>query len=285
MDDQVIPASDTPETHHSRVGGKSRDKKPIFIIGGIIAVIGVALFSYILGSKNSNTNTSNEPSPTPQITTPATTTPTPVDEEPSGTPTTSITPTKKPTITPTPSPTPTPIIKTKVISSTASLDGFRSSNNGGNDAVEVRAGRNENLVTRGFVSFSLTDIPSGSTITEATLRLYQGQIIGNPYGVGGSIKLDHLNYGDSLDSSDYGMAALVSSFVTLTSNATVEWKDALVTTQLKDDVANARSRSQYRIHFTTENTGGNVTGDFAYFESADNNMGTGNTPQLVVKYY
>src|SRR4030042_1973423 len=125
---------------------------------------------------------------------------------------------------------------------------------------------------RGFVSFDISDIPSGATISEATLRLYQVKTEGNPYGVsvGGKLNIDHLTYGDSLDNSDYAMAALTSNFVVLTNNSVVEWKDANVKTELKDDISNARSRSQYRIHFETENVGGDSTGDFAYFESSEN---------------
>ena len=221
----------------------------------------------------------------------------PTEEEPSEeesvaeaqSPTVPPTPTTVPGLTgsptSTPSPTPTPIIKTKTISSSASVDGFRSSNGGGNDAIDIRAGRNQFLVTRGFVSFDLSSIPSGSTITKATLRLYQTKTESNPYGIGGNLLVDHLNYGVTLDNADYASAALLSSFATLTNNTTVEWKDATVTSEVQDDVDNGRERSQYRIHFATENKGGDVTGDFAYFEAAENTEGTGNTPELVVKYY
>ncbi len=141
------------------------------------------------------------------------------------------------------------------------------------------------MVTRGFVSFNLADIPEGVTITKATLRLYQTKTVGNPYGVGGNLKVDHLTYGNSLEDADYAAAALLSSFATLTNNDSVEWKDVDVTEALKNDVSENRSRSQFRIHFEIENTGGDVTGDFAYFEAADDSEGTGNTPQLVVNYY
>jgi len=285
MDDaHVIKASGENEVGGNKAPDKDfRNKKVVWIVMGVVAVSAIALFSYFLGVRENGST--GKVSATPTISPAPTPTPNPTPEQDENSKETTLTPTKKPTSTPTASPTPTPVVKVKVLSSSAELDGFRSSNNGGNSNLEIRAGRNENLVTRGFASFSLADIPSGSTITEATLRLYQAQIIGNPYGVGGSVKIDHLNFGDSLDSSDYSMAALLSNFSTLTSNATLEWKDAPVTDQLKDDIANARPRSQYRIHFSTENIGGNVTGDFAYFESADNNMGTGNTPQLIVKYY
>lgn len=182
-------------------------------------------------------------------------------------------------------PTQTPLTKTKTLAPISELDGFRSSNNDGNNTLDIRTGRNVNLVSRGFISFDLGDIPKSATIQEATLRLYQAKVVGNAYTEGGKIETDHLTYGDSLDKTDYAMPALTSSFIVLSNNTNTEWKEADVTDGLKDDVANARSMSQYRIHFETENTGGNVAGDFAYFESADNSEGTGNIPQLVVKYY
>ena len=77
----------------------------------------------------------------------------------------------------------------------------------------------------------------------------------------------------------------MANFTTLTNNAVVEWKDADVTEQVKDDLKDNRTRSQFRVHFTTENTGGDLTGDFTYLESQDDSEGTGKTPQLVIKYH
>ena len=274
--DQVISAQDS-----SNQGAKpSKGKKILMIVAGIILILGIGTGSYFLGTKSKSVELIT---PTPFTLPEITSRPTPSDKTNEATNSASPSPTKKPSTTPTP--TATPAIKQKTLSSSSALDGFQSSNGGGNKTIEVRAGRNINLVTRGFVSFDLSEIPSGVTIKEATLRLYQAKIIGNPYGAGGSLKVDHLNYGDSFENSDYGLAALSSSFITLTSNNAIEWKDAIVTDQIKDDLANARSRSQFRIHFQIENTGGDVTGDFAYFEASENNMATGNTPQLVVKYY
>ena len=250
-------------------------KKVILVIVVLLFVIAVTIISYYFGSKSTNPE---EISPTPTtFNEPSTTnSPTPTDTPVSET---------SATVKLTPTLSPTPASQTKILDSTAGLDGFRSSNNSGNNTLEVRTGRNANLVTRGFISFDINEIPSGATITEATLRLYLANSVGNPFGAGGQIKVDHLTYGDSLDASDYGMAALSSSFTTLTSNATKEWKDTNVTDRVKDDIANARSRSQFRIHFQVEATGGDVAGNFVYFEAAENSTGSGNTPQLVVKYY
>lgn len=282
MDDtsHIIPSQDSGgDKSDSQKESKSK------LLVGIGVVIILLLFvgiSYFLGTRQNATDQTQSPTPT-QISKES---PTPSEAEKiSPTTTGVISPTKKPTPTKSPTSTPTPTVKTKIISSTAAIDGFRSSNGGGNNGLEVRAGRNIYLVSRGFVSFELSGIPTGATVTEATLRLYQAKIIGNPYGVGGSVKVDHLTYGDSLDDADYSAAALSSSFTTLTGNATLEWKDANVTDRVKDDFANGRSKSQFRVHFQIENTGGDATGDFAYFEAPENSQNTGNTPQLVVKYY
>ena len=263
----------------------SKRKNVFLILGIIFLLIIVAGIFYLLGA-GSKTEEVAEISPTPsEIPTPTIFEEEQVEEilgEVSPTLTKKPTPTSKPTSTP--SPTPTPISKVKVITSTASLDGFRSSNGRGDSGVEIRAGRNVNLVTRGFISFDVSSLPAGAKIEESTLRLYQATLIGSPYSIGGSIKVDHLTYGDTLDNADYGASALSSSFVTLTNNTTFEWKDADVTDSVRDDLSNARSRSQFRIHFQIENTGGDASGDFVYFESAENTIGTGNTPQLVIKY-
>lgn len=281
MDDvQIISANDNKEE-------KSGFK--IFLIFFILIFLSIVVagISYIMGRKYSEDTQSSQnqisPTETPGLVLP--------ENTQTSTPTVTIKPTltTKPTFTPTPpptsTPTPSPILKTKIISSISTLDGFRSSNGGGNSALEIRAGRNSNLVTRGFVSFEITEIPSDAIIQNALLRLYQAKIIGNPYGSGGILKVDHLTYGDTLDSSDYALPALTANFINLSINQTLGWKEADVTERLKDDTANARSVSQYRIHFQNEIVGGDVSGDFAYFEAKEGTLSTGNTPQLVVKYY
>lgn len=197
------------------------------------------------------------------------------------TPKVSVTPSKKPN----PKNSPTPIFLSKVLIGSPDLDGFRSSNGEGNQYLEVRVGRNINLVTRGFVTFPLDDLPSGVFVKEAYLRLYQVKVVGKPYVQGGAIKVDHLSYGDGLDATDYGMPALVTNTAVLSTTPATGWKETDVTQSVKDDIENGRSRSQFRLHLTVENTGGDSNGDFALFESSENYLGTGYIPELLVKYY
>lgn len=263
-----------------------REKKPFFrilfvIFTIIILISAVAIASYLLGVKFSESNLSTKKiitptEPVPTITAVQTITP-PISMK--------TTPTAKISQTSTPTPTSKPIIKTKILTPKASLDGFRSSNGGGNNSLEIRAGRNSSLVTRGFMSFEISEIPNEANIQSATLRVYQAKIIGKPYVAGGSLKIDHLTYGDTLDESDYASPALSTGFANFDGSTSLGWKEVDVTARFKDDLANARYLSQFRIHFQTEVTGNDVAGDFVYFEAQENSMKSDNTPQLVIKYY
>jgi len=266
----TIPPQQIPQQQNSR---KSNVNKLLIITVVFLFVVGISVASYFLGAKSGKSVT---PTPTPQLllTNPsydiATNTPLP-------TPTVATDSAR--TKTPTPANT-----RTKILSTVSHLDGYRLSNEEGDHRTEIKVGRDNKSVARGFLTFELGSISQQANIQEAVIRLYQAEIIGNPYSVGGSIKVDHLTYGDSLDSSDYVMPALVSNIATLSTNTILDWKEVDVAGYVKDDLANARSTSQFRIHFTKEVTGGEKSGDFVFFEAYEDTLKSGNTPKLIVKY-
>jgi hypothetical protein len=270
------PENQPVQENKSSSPESSPSKKGPIIYAAVLLLLLVGGGAFYFGFKGRSS--SEEPSPTPTAT--ETATPEPTGKEESPTPTKKPTPTPKPTATPTPTPTPTS--QSMTLTATASLDGWRASNGGGNNSWYIQIGRNATLTERGFVSFDISSIPSGKTIDEATLRLYQKEVVGTPYSSLGSLIVDHLDYGDSLGSEDLSAGAITSNIGTLTSNASIEWKDLIVTNALKADISASRSRSQYRLRFTTESTGADA---WARFESGDNYMGSGNLPQLVVKYH
>ncbi|MBU0572351.1 DNRLRE domain-containing protein [Patescibacteria group bacterium] len=272
-EEHIIPAEDKEPTSKEPSKYLSSQKK-LFIIAAIILVFAIIGGAFWLGSSRKKQEGEPSPSPTPEAN------PAAVIEGA----TESSSPSSEVTSSPSPTPTPTPETIEKVITSTASLDGYWGSNGFGYDNLYILVGRNIGVIQRGFVSFNLSSLPSGAVIESATLRLYQEKIVGHPYGIGTrDLKVDHLNYGDSLGNEDYGASAISASFATLTNNATIEWKDANVTDSLKNDLSNGRNKSQYRILFPTDVAG--ATSDLVYFESADNSQGTGNLPQLVIKYH
>lgn len=203
-------------------------------------------------------------------------------------------PTHTPTSTPIPatsgsktlSPSPTPIPKTTILTSTKALDGYISSNNYVNRDSEIRAGRNKFIISRGFISFDLSKMPTYSKIVSATLRIYQTKVVGNPFGSEtGFLKIDHLNFGDSLDEADYNATPISSGFADVSKNRTIGWKETEVTSPVIEDVGSNRKLSQFRLHFEKEDKGTTDSGDYVYFESSDNSEGTTNIPQLLIKYY
>lgn len=273
-EEHIIPAKDKAPTSKAPSKNLSSQQK-FFIIAAIILVFTIIGGAFWFGS--SRKKQEQEPSPSPITETSPNAIPEGEDA------TESSSPSPEETSSPSPSPTPTPETKEEVIISTASLDGYRGSNGFGYSNLYILVGRNINVIQRGFVSFDLSSLPSDATIESATLRLYQEKVVGHPYGVGRNLKIDHLDYGNSLGNEDYGASAISSSFTTLTDNAVFEWKNANVTDSLINDLSNERSKSQYRILFPTDVAG--TTSDLIYFESADNSEGTGNLPQLVIKYH
>jgi len=251
-----------------------------WVIVGVVflVVVGVAIGAYRYGKRTPVTMVPNPlasativPSPSLELS------PSPnASVLPSKKP--SPSPTPKPSVTPSPNPSPTPVSQSLTLNSTASLDGWRASNNGSNtDYLYIQAGHNATLTTRGFVSFDISSIPAGATIEQATLKLYQTEVVGIPYT--SSLIVDHVNYGSSWSATPYDGSPLANNIGTLTNNATVEWKDLVVTSSVVEDRTNSRTRAQFAIRFATETTG---TDAWARFVSAD---GSGNPPRLVVSYH
>ncbi|MGH7701129.1 MAG: hypothetical protein ACREMJ_11510 [Gemmatimonadales bacterium] len=136
---------------------------------------------------------------------------------------------------------------------------------------------------RGFYSFDISVIPSGSTVTSATLRLYQFNFAGSPYAELGNVVVDHLDYGATIGGlEDYSATAFVSGMGPLSTNTTVEYKTLGVTARVQADVAAGRTRSQYRLRFSNADFSNDGSADFVQFSDAE--FFTADVPQLVVKY-
>lgn len=174
--------------------------------------------------------------------------------------------------------------KTIFLESNALLDGYMSSEKSGSIKTDIRVGFDTDTVTRGFITFDLIDLPPGINVTKATLRVFIVKITGDPTGKGGKLFLDHLTYGNTLEQEDYALPALLVNAQTFPTRLKSDWYELDVTDLVKDDTANGRIRSQYRIHFEKELSDNKSTGDYIYFEAQENSLGTTNTPELVITY-
>lgn len=140
-------------------------------------------------------------------------------------------------------------------------------------------------VYRSLLSFDPSTLPLGATIQSAELRLYQDQIIGDPYGHLGLFLLEHVDYGPSLDAGDYHLSpsGQLSVPTVTTPGSWYSIGNGTLTTWLATDVGAGFDRMQFRLLFSIE-LDANSEADYVRFESGDGTLGTGNLPELVITY-
>jgi len=111
-----------------------------------------------------------------------------------------------------------------------------------------------NLQIRCFLSFDISSIPAGSTITSATLGLTDNTItLGNPFATLGNLRVYNVDYGTSLTVSDFNGPKL--STVWSGGSAPSDVMD--VKSELANAVASGKKNLQFRIEYatTTDNDG------------------------------
>ena len=151
----------------------------------------------------------------------------------------------------------------------ASFEGFVTASGGVSTGVNAFVGDTVvNNVDRGFLSFDLTQIPPGSTITTATLHVYQHDALGTPFLNLGNVLVDHFDAGVALDSTDYSGTTIQSNFGTLSMSPTEGARTLDVTTRVQDDVTNNRPRTDLRLRFITGTDNDNST-DAVTFQWSD----------------
>ncbi|MDH5512237.1 MAG: hypothetical protein OEY27_03400 [Gammaproteobacteria bacterium] len=177
-----------------------------------------------------------------------------------------------------------------VAGSSAALDG-----EAGNDGSAVSTGgapRTGDVETfpgistayRQFYSFDLAKIPPGTIVTAALLRLYQAGVTGLPYnGTLGSVTVDHVDYGAALDGTDFAAATLLGNAGTLSSDASLGYKNLVVLSSVKNDLDNARLRSQYRLRFSLSDANLDDNDDYVqYTDFEDSCCVVNRPPQLAI---
>lgn len=172
------------------------------------------------------------------------------------------------------------------LQSTGALDGWvRSDGNLATTGLPITGdidGVAAGLGYRQFFSFDLSSLPAGSTVTAATLRVYQLSTTGTPYVDLGNVIVDHVDYGASLEPAAYAAAALTSNVGTISSDEILAFKSLAVTNQVQADLTAARVRAQFRLRFSNADSNNDGNSDFAEFTTAE---APSNQPVLVVTYH
>jgi hypothetical protein len=124
-----------------------------------------------------------------------------------------------------------------------------------------------NRIARGFVTFDLSGVPAGVTLKTANMRLYQRTITGDPYLDHGSIVIDHVLLGPTLDDLDYLATALDTSFAVVAADQSPGIKLVNILSAVRADLTGGRASSQFRLRFSVKEGNNNGIDDNVVFKS------------------
>jgi len=140
---------------------------------------------------------------------------------------------------------------------------------------------------RSVVSFDTTAIPDGATISQVTLRLRRGTLVGtNPFTTHGSLSADVRNGGFNgnvaLETFDFQAAATATAVCTLSNAAAdLDWSECTFNAAGIAAI-NKTGKTQVRVAFTLDDDDDNRDDYIGYYSG--NNATSANHPQLVVTY-
>ena len=112
---------------------------------------------------------------------------------------------------------------------------------------------------RGLVTFDLSTIPTGAVLQTATLSgtISGNGVSGTPFDTLGSLNVQHVDYGPSLETSDISGSSLGAPLIFATSGTTLDAPVSIsVTDWVLDDLFSSNrvarmNRSQFRFAFST----------------------------------
>jgi hypothetical protein len=141
-----------------------------------------------------------------------------------------------------------------------------------------------NIASRGILRFGIVPfVPAGAVILSAKLRLRQQDVTGTPFPQLGTIVVDHVDPGVTIDGADYNAPVLTANIGTLSSDATGGIKEIDVTAAVVADLAGPGFNANFLVRFTSP-TNSNASADGVTFDDSENQIGTGTPPQLVITY-
>jgi len=121
------------------------------------------------------------------------------------------------------------------------------------------------VVAEAFVSFNMSSIPAGATITKVVVDFSSYDILGNPWNLGdGCVRAYVQNYG-TLDAGDFFPGDPTSAVTRWCGTAELSsvFEDAGMKSVVQSAVGT--SRLQLRLQFRTPTTNGNATADMIRF--------------------
>jgi hypothetical protein len=147
------------------------------------------------------------------------------------------------------------------------------------------------LGVRQFFSFDLSAVPPGSKITAAQVSLQQTGGNGIPYHTHGYLAFDHVDYGESLDGTDFDVPvqAELAGFSNISNPGTAQPSGRTfdVKAALRADVDAGKKTFQVRLRFKNMDSDANGVSDHAFWCDMDawiQSAGAASPPQIVIWY-
>lgn len=142
-----------------------------------------------------------------------------------------------------------------------------------------------NVTYRGTLGFDLTKIPSGASVTQATLSVTQCQVGGDPFGALGALVVDHIDLTRGLTDAAFSGGTLEANIGTLSSTPAIGARTLDLTAQVQADMAAHRRVTGYRLRFSTRDTNNDSVSDFVQLALSRDSFCTGRPePKLHVTY-
>lgn len=157
---------------------------------------------------------------------------------------------------------------------------------GANTNVAITPGDDANgIAYRSTLGFDLTAIPSGASVTAATLSVSQCQVGGNPFVALGPLVVDHIDLTLGLTDAAYSGQTLEPNIGTISSTTGTGARTLDVTAAVQADISASRRVTAYRLRFRDHDTNGDAVADFVQIALSRDGFCTGQAePQLHVSY-
>jgi hypothetical protein len=131
-------------------------------------------------------------------------------------------------------------------------------------------------------SFDISQLPAGAVIVSASMELTSTSTTGSPELLGGTMVIDHLEYGNSFPSQLNDITIIHQSGVALWDDVrTVGTRAFNVTSQVTSDQTAGRPRSQFRVRGLLT-TNGDSSVDLLTFAGGESQLG--NEPILTIAF-
>jgi len=166
-----------------------------------------------------------------------------------------------------------PSLNTVTLTAIEAESGTITSNGGIYSSIRNVGDTNTNLGTQVFLSYDMSSIPLGASITSVVVDFGDYDTLGNPFGSLGALRAYAQQYG-TLSSGDYVHGSVSTAIGRWSNEGQLESGGS--TTYLPNAVANrvGTSRFQMRLQFNEVETDNDGTSDMARFD----------LPQLIVTY-